>query len=64
MESPSRLDAGGAGETCEPHWLYARRVSMYLMVALPLIRPAQALSVARALDVTIDELISGPPINS
>ncbi len=36
----------------------------YIETRRALIRPAQALSVARALDATIDELISGPPINS
>ncbi len=36
----------------------------YIETRRALIRPDQALSVARALDVTIDQLISGPSINS
>ncbi len=53
-ELAKRVDRAGLGST----------TITYIETRRALIRPDQALSVARALGVTIHELISGPPINS
>ncbi len=53
-ELAKRVNRAGLGST----------TIKYIEIRRALIRPDQALSVARALDVTIDELISGPRINS
>ena len=54
VELAKRVNRAGLGNT----------IIKYIETRRALMRPAQVLSVARALDVTIFELISGPPINS